>query len=122
MKEKTYTIQEVGKIYDLSVEALRYYEKSGIIFPITRKGNGHRVYFHYDLEWINFVNLLKSTGMSLSDIKKYKELVDLGDGTQRERLEIMKAHKQKILKQMNKLGEYLKKIDYKIDYYLERVE
>lgn len=119
MKEvkETYTIQEVGKIHNLTVETIRYYEKSGILFPIQRQQNGHRIFHKWDLEWINFVNLLKSTGMPLSAIKEYRKLVEDGDQTNEERLSIMINHRKSIIEQMDHLKTCLERINYKIDFY-----
>lgn len=115
--KETYTIQEVGKIHNLTVETIRYYEKNGILFPIQRLENGHRVFQKWDLEWINFVNLLKSTGMPLSAIKEYRKLVEDGDQTNEERLSIMIKHRKSIIEQMDHLKICLERINYKIDYY-----
>lgn len=120
--KETFTIQEVGKIHNLTVETIRYYEKSGILFPIQRQENGHRIFHKWDLEWINFVNLLKSTGMPLSAIIEYRQLVEDGDHTNEERLSIMIKHRKSIIDQMAHLKTCLERINYKIDFYSEALD
>lgn len=111
-------IQTVTKETGLSAHTLRYYEKVGIIFEIERDASGHRIYAENHLNWIRFVIKLKSSGMSIKQIRHYASLVKQGPDTVQERLEIMKAHKQKMLQKMSELKENLKMIDYKINYYL----
>ncbi len=46
MNEK-WTIGEVAKLFDVSTDTLRYYEKIGILSPHKNGDNGYR-YYSYD--------------------------------------------------------------------------
>ena len=69
-----YSIGGVADKLDLSPHTLRYYEKEGLIPPVSRAGNGRRVYSKEDLNWIQMVQCLRKTGMSVALIKEYIEL------------------------------------------------
>jgi DNA-binding transcriptional MerR regulator len=44
-----FTIQQVANATGLTVHAVRYYEKVGLLAPIQRAGNGHRRYSVEDI-------------------------------------------------------------------------
>ncbi|QEN04446.1 MerR family transcriptional regulator [Thiospirochaeta perfilievii] len=116
-----YSMKEIIKETGLTSDTLRYYEKDGLLSDILRLPNGHRRYSNHDLEWLKFILCLRSTGMPLKNIKKYKELMNLGDKTTSQRKEILTNQKLSILNEMEVLKEALERIDWKIEYY-ESVE
>jgi DNA-binding transcriptional MerR regulator len=116
------TIQQVAEATGLSVHTLRYYERIGLIHTIGRAGNTHRRYSADDVGWIEFLNKLRGTGMSIQQMQAYAELQRQGDETLPERLEMLKAHQRKVEAHMNELREHLRVIDYKVTIYQEIVD
>jgi DNA-binding transcriptional MerR regulator len=110
-------IQEVAAQTGLSIHALRYYEQIGLVTPITREENGHRMFSEDDVYRILFVTHLRSAGMPIADIKRYVELAQGGDATVLERLEILEAHKQAVEQHIEELREHLTIISKKIAHY-----
>lgn len=49
------TIKEVSEKYDISQDTLRYYERIGMIPPVTRTSSGIRDYQESDLGWVEHV-------------------------------------------------------------------
>ena len=47
-------INEVSKLYDISADTLRYYERIGLIPPVTRNESGIRDYSETDCNWVQF--------------------------------------------------------------------
>ena len=84
------TIQQAAEMTGLSVHTLRYYERVGLIHTIGRAENTHRRYSLDDVGWINFLNKLRATGMSIQEMQRYSELQRLGDETLPERVEMLK--------------------------------
>lgn len=111
------TIQQVAEITGLSVYTLRYYERIGLIHPIGREKSSHRRYTMDDVGWIEFLNKLRATGMSIQQMQAYANLQRQGDSTLAERVEMLKAHRNKVEAHMNELQENLRIIHYKIDLY-----
>ena len=112
------TIQQVAEETDVSSHTLRYYERIGLILDVNRAPNGHRRYTDDDIEWIAFLKHLKATGMPLAQMQKFAELRRQGDGTAKQRREMLEAHRKTIVQQMQMLNDCLAVIDYKIDRHL----
>lgn len=116
---KTYSISEIAERFDLQPHTLRFYEKEGIIAP-QRNEAGVRQYTEDDLHHLEMVMCLKDTGMSIKDIKRYFDLVEAGDSTLTERLEIMVQQRDRVLKEIAELKNHLKMIEFKVGMYQER--
>lgn len=74
------TIQQAAAATGLTVHTLRYYERIGLIDPIRRKDNKHRIYREEDILWIGFLLKLRSTGLPIQKMLRYAELRRLGVG------------------------------------------
>ena len=57
-------INEVSKLYDISADTLRYYERIGLIPPVTRNESGIRDYSESDCNWVKFANARSTQGAS----------------------------------------------------------
>ena len=60
---KPMTISEVSEKYGLTAVTLRYYEKIGLIPPVTRNKSGVRDYQPEECGWVEFVKCMRSAGM-----------------------------------------------------------
>lgn len=65
-----YTIGEIAKIYRISTDSLRLYEKMGLIQP-ERGDNAYRYYSIFDIWKLNVIQTMKSLGVQLKDIKTF---------------------------------------------------
>jgi DNA-binding transcriptional MerR regulator len=117
MNTQTLTIQQVAEATGLTEHTLRYYERISLIHPINRAGNSHRRYSQDDIGWIEFLNKLRATGMSIQQMQRYAELQRAGDETLPERVEMLKALRHKVEAHMAELQENLNVICYKIEIY-----
>ena len=70
-----------------------------------------------DLNWVSIVKCLRSIGTETKLVKRYIDLCIIGDSTIPERYEIIKATKEKALKQMEELKNQLVLLDYKEEHY-----
>lgn len=112
-----YTISKVAERVGISTYTLRYYEKEGLLPEVKRNEKGIRIYDESDIVWIDLVKCLKETGMPIADIHTIVKLSLKGDQTIPTRKEILKKHKTQVQKQIEELNTYMKKIDYKIQWY-----
>jgi DNA-binding transcriptional MerR regulator len=122
MQKDKLTIQEVTRATGLSAHTLRYYERIGLIHPIEREGNTRRRYTADDVGWIDFLLKLRATGMSIKEMQRYAELQRQGEETLPERVEMLKALRDKVEAHMDELNQHLKLIHYKIDIYQQIIE
>ncbi|MCR8634283.1 MerR family transcriptional regulator [Paenibacillus radicis (ex Xue et al. 2023)] len=111
------TIQQVAARTGLSVHTLRYYERIGLMEPICRASNGHRSYKENDLEWIILLMRLRSTGMPISEMRRFADMMRHGDLTIAQRRQVLEEHEQKLLMQVQELQNTLTVLRDKIVYY-----
>ncbi|GIJ49525.1 putative transcriptional regulator, MerR family protein [Virgisporangium aliadipatigenens] len=113
------SVSEVAGQVDLSAHTLRWYERLGLVGPIGRDSAGRRRYAEQDVERLRFLCKLRDTGMPVRDMIRYVELINVGDTTNHERLEILVSHRARVVAQIDALQKDLKVIDWKIDFYTE---
>jgi DNA-binding transcriptional MerR regulator len=112
------TIAEAARRTGVSVYTLRYYERAGLVVtPVDRTSGGRRRYRELDLKWIVICTKLRATGMPISGIRQYAELVAAGPGNEMERLALLESHRDDVLAKLAEMQESLKIIDHKIAVY-----
>ena len=57
------TIAEVSRMFEISADTLRYYERIGLLPAASRTCGGIRDYGVKDLGWIAFIKCMRSAGM-----------------------------------------------------------
>jgi len=63
-------IGELSKKTDFKVETLRFYEKQGLLTPVSRTEAGYREYDKESLKQLRFIQKAKTVGFSLSEISE----------------------------------------------------
>jgi DNA-binding transcriptional MerR regulator len=110
-----YSIKQVSKKMDLPTYTLRYYEKEGLLPSINRSEGGIRRFSEADLDWLELVCCLKSTGMPIKQIKKFVDLSRQGNETLEQRCEILVEHKKNVEEHMKAMEKQLQKVTMKIE-------
>lgn len=115
-------IGELSKQTNLSIDTLRYYEKIGLIRRVTRDQGGRRVYDKDQLGWIQFLKVLKATGMPLKQMIEYAEMRQQGQQTTKVRLELLREHFAHIQSQLKQLQTSHDLVEAKIQTYADALE
>ncbi|GIH22635.1 MerR family transcriptional regulator [Acrocarpospora phusangensis] len=111
------SISEAARATGVGVEALRYYEREGLLLdPAPRDGGGHRRYGKGDLAWIAGLVMLRETGMSIADMRVMADLCRR-TGTEAERLEVLTRHRDRVVEEVLRTQRHLQAIDKKIAAY-----
>ena len=110
------SVADAARTVGLSTSTLRYYENQGLVRP-QRNLSGYREYTPKDLRRLIFLTRMRLSGMSMSDLKSYIELVDQGPATIPERRQLMLDHRARIVRQQRELTLALEATDYKIATY-----
>ena len=119
----SHSIAEAAAASGLTPDTLRYYERDGLMLrPVDRTTTGHRRYTDTDLRWIELINRLRGTGMPIRDVRRYADLVRAGEGNEQDRLDLLRAHRTRVLAQLAEVQEHLGAIDRKIGIYTDKVE
>jgi DNA-binding transcriptional MerR regulator len=112
-------IGEVAQQTGLSVHALRYYEREGLMLSqhVARGTGGHRRYRPDDVYWLRICIKLRASGMPLANIRRLAELVREGPGNEQERLELLREQQKRVENQLAELEECLRIISRKVGIY-----
>lgn len=115
-------IGEVAERTGLSVHALRFYEREGLLVgPVERTSGGRRRYTVTDVDWLRICVKLRESGMPLADLKRFAELVRQGPGNEAERLRLLDAHQQRVGAQIRALEECRSIIAWKAGVYADHL-
>jgi DNA-binding transcriptional MerR regulator len=110
------TITEVADLLDLSAHTLRYYERAGLV-EVDRDSSGHRSYSPEAVRRLVFLTRMRLSGMGMRDLQHYVALVEQGDDTVPERLDMLLEHRDTIHRQIRELTLSLAATEYKIATY-----
>ncbi|MEU9984659.1 MerR family transcriptional regulator [Streptomyces sp. NPDC050856] len=112
-----YTIGEVAAWTGLSAHTLRWYERIGLMPHVDRSHTGQRRFTNRDLDWLALVGKLRLTGMPVTDMVRYAELVREGEHTFDQRQELLVETRRNVRARIAELQDTLAVLDYKIDIY-----
>jgi DNA-binding transcriptional MerR regulator len=117
--EEELSIGDVARRTGLTVHALRFYEREGLLVSqhVPRGTGGHRRYSAQDVYWLHICIKLRRSEMPLAKIRRLAELVREGPGNESERLELLREHQRHIENQLAELGECLRVITRKVGVY-----
>ena len=113
------TIAEVSKIYNLTPDTLRYYERIGLLSNVPRNSNGIRNYDESSCKRIEFIKCMRSAGVEIEILIEYMSLLEKGKSTVVARKKLLEEQREKLQEKQNNITETLKRLDYKIELYTE---
>jgi DNA-binding transcriptional MerR regulator len=119
---KTYSISEVAKELKLTVYALRYYDKEGLMPFVERTASGTRLFKESDIDALKIIECLKSTGMPIKEIKHFIDWCSDGDSTLQQRFDMFIERKASVEAQMEELKKTMELIEHKCSYYKTALE
>jgi DNA-binding transcriptional MerR regulator len=117
-----FTIKQVSEKTALPAHVLRYYESAGLLPSVARSRSGIRQYSEHDLECLGLINCLKNTGMSIKQIKNFVELSVEGEGTLKQRCDMLREHKKNVESQIQVMQTHLEKANRKIECFTKQYE
>jgi DNA-binding transcriptional MerR regulator len=116
---ESFRIGELAARTGRGIHAIRWYEAQGLIPGVGRDRAGRRVYSELHLNWLDLMDRLRRTGMSIAEMREYTALVKRGRSTLRQRQELLSAHRVRVKETIAEWGSALQLIDSKIDFYGE---
>jgi MerR family transcriptional regulator, aldehyde-responsive regulator len=114
-------IAEVSEHYGISSDTLRYYERIGLILPVTRNESGIRDYSELDIRRVEFIKCMRSAGLPIEVLIEYVGLVQQGDRTIEARKEILREQRELLAARMKEMQQTLDILDHKIEVYEKAV-
>jgi DNA-binding transcriptional MerR regulator len=111
------TVGQVATLTGLSTHTLRWYERVGLVEGVARDQSGHRKYTQKDLRRLVLLMRLRATGMPVSEMLRYAELLRADVPTELQRVELLEAHRDRVLSHIADLYRDLDVINSKIAGY-----
>jgi DNA-binding transcriptional MerR regulator len=118
----TLRIGELSRRTGRSIHAIRWYETQGLVPGVQRDGAGRRLYAEQHVNWLELMDRLRRTGMSIAEMRRYTALVKQGRSTLKQRREMLAAHKAVVLQRIEEWQQALRLVDAKLDFYGEWIE
>jgi MerR family transcriptional regulator, aldehyde-responsive regulator len=119
-------ITQAAERSGLSVDTIRFYEKSAMLPKLARDKRGWRSFDPAALEWLTTLERLRATGMPLKDIKRFAVLVNSSEGktkaAAKERLAILERHQQRLQERRAALDACESYLNFKINIYRKQVK
>jgi DNA-binding transcriptional MerR regulator len=112
-----YSIGEVAKVTGLSISTLRYYDREGMFPSMERSSGGIRVFSDTEIEIIEIIECLKTTGMPIKYIKHFLDWCKEGDTSLQKRRDMFYERLEIVKKQMEELQKTMNTIKFKCWYY-----
>lgn len=110
-------IGDVAARTGLSIDALRYYEREGLLGPVERDAGGRRLYDPDSLHLLDVLLCLRRTGMPVRKSREFADLVRSGPATVPDRVEVLRTHRAAVVDRMRQLESDLAVIDEKLINY-----
>ena len=112
-----YSIGEVANTTGIAISTLRYYDREGMFPDMKRSNGGIRVFSEKEINIIQIIECLKTSGMSIKEIKEFLAWCQEGDTSLGKRREMFHKRLENIKKQMDDLQKTMNIIKYKCWYY-----
>jgi len=117
VKTQAYSPGEVAAKSGFSVEALRYYERIGLLTDIDRDSGGRRTFSEEDLHWLGVLRCLRDTGMPIARMQQFAALPSSDRAGIVERVRILSEHDASIQQQIALLRAQQRRLRLKIAGY-----
>ncbi len=114
-------IAEVSEKFGFTPDTLRYYERIGLIPPVTRNGGGIREYEDVDIKRIEFVRCLRNAGLPIETLIEYFNLLEQGDSTVNARKDLLVEQREILKARLAEMQKTLDLLNYKIDVYEDKI-
>ena len=103
-------IGEVAKLSGIGIEALRFYEKSGLLRRPARTGSGYRLYGHDVLERLEFIKRAQVLGFTLDEIRQIIREKDAGQSPCAAVREVVRRRLDELDERMAQMRRYRKEL------------
>ncbi|KWV48859.1 MerR family transcriptional regulator [Bradyrhizobium macuxiense] len=114
-------IGDIARRSGRSVHTIRWYEAQGLMPGVIRDRGRRRVYSDYHIGWLDLMERLRLTGMSIRQLREYTALVKQGSASLRKRRALLAEHQLRVQAMIAKWTEALALVDAKIEFYDEWV-
>jgi DNA-binding transcriptional MerR regulator len=112
-------IGDVASRTGRSVHTIRWYESQGLLPGVARDATGRRIYSEYHVGWLDLMDRLRYTGMSIAQMREYTALAKQGASALRQRHALLREHQVHVRENIARWTDALALINAKIEFYDE---
>ena len=110
-------IGELARRTGKSVHAIRWYEALGLVPGVRRDAGNRRVYGERHVAWLELMHRLRTTGMSIAQLRQYTALARQGRTTLAAQRDLLLAHRDRVRATLAEWRRALALLDRKVDFY-----
>lgn len=114
---KSFLIGDISKMYGISQDTLRYYDKAGLLPFVKKNQAGRGVFTEDDLGYIEVIDCLKRSGIPVKEIAKFMDWCVEGDKTLPQRYAFMVEQEAALERKIQDLQAQLDFLRWKKWYY-----
>lgn len=119
--ERWLSIAEMAVLTGLSTDTLRWYEREGILPPVSRSASGHRRYSPPERDLVVLLSALRDTGMSTAIMKDFVRLLREGAASHGRRIHLLEQTREHLDQQRRKIDEAATALEGKIGHYVDLI-
>jgi DNA-binding transcriptional MerR regulator len=112
-------IGDVASRSGRSVHTIRWYEAQGLLPGVSRDAAGRRLYSAYHVGWLDLLDRLRQTGMSVREMQRYTALAKQGTAALAQRRALIGEHQRRVRDNIARWTDALALINAKVEYYDE---
>ena len=117
-----YTIKHVCDTLGLTVHTVRHYCDMGLVPNLKTDSRGNRLFDREAMNWLQAAAFLRSSGMSIPDIREYFRLCQQGRATLAQRQKILEMLREQAQKELEQTRQRIQCLDVRIDACRETLE
>lgn len=110
-------IGQLARLSGRSVHTIRWYEAQSLMPGAARDAGGRRVFSQAHVDWLELMDRLRRSGMSIRQMQAYARQVREGKATLGARQALLREHRARVELQVSELQEALALIDRKVALY-----
>ncbi|MHA8110806.1 MerR family transcriptional regulator [Lactobacillaceae bacterium Melli_B4] len=116
------TVKQVAEKLNLTEYAIRYYTDQGLVPTVQRNQHNERIFDDESIEWLYGCKMLRRTGISIKQIKRYVELCKQGKTTLHDRYSLMLNEQQRAVKRLEEAKQNLAFLNQKVAIYEREIQ
>ena len=117
-----YTMKEAAKLAGMSQDTLKFYCKEGLVPNVARDSNNYRKFSDDNIVWLKSLQCFRQSGMGVAELRNFMDLCIAGKDTLPERMQLLEAQKQLLLKRIEGLYANIDYIQHKLERYQELLD
>lgn len=112
-----YSIGEVADLVGISISTLRYYDREGLFPNLERSSGRIRRFSENEVEALRIIECLKTSGLSIKEIKQFLDWCQEGDSSLEQRRNLFYERLSVVTKQIEALQKTVNTLRFKCWYY-----